>query len=204
MAYHPRKLSLPEAEALVGELTGSTDPREELLRALQDGSLVAVAGVISEGAHIFSKGRQGSSFDGDLGTAWWAWPSIVDWGTSSALYLAASSVGPDAIAMNIRIGGDAILALWGKKPEPERESVKQRSEVARSFPGRPSVMAAIKREMKRRAEANELLPTVTEESRYLEGWAERNFPGQETPKWKSIKNALGSTYRSLKGAPEIK
>ena len=208
MAYQPSKLSLPEAIALIAELTDSRNPKGEMLRALQDGALVATAAVVRESEEIIGR-LHGARFDVKLESVWWTGRGRINCRESSAELL--SEPYPPSVfntpvleAEDIRIDRDAILALWGKKPEPEQESVKQRSEVVRSFPGRPSVMAAITVEIERRAKANELLPTVTEESRYLEGWAEKNFPGQQTPKWKSIKNSLGNKYRSLRGAPKIK
>jgi len=66
-----------------------------------------------------------------------------------------------------------------------------------SFSGRPSIMAAIEQEMRRRAVARELEPTLSSEALKLEAWAKQAYPGQQGPKSGSIKNALRSVYWEL-------
>lgn len=67
-----------------------------------------------------------------------------------------------------------------------------------SFPGRPSLMASVEQEMRRRASAGELLPSLQNEAAWLSQWADINHPGQQTPTEKTIKNTLRYVYRSLK------
>jgi hypothetical protein len=69
---------------------------------------------------------------------------------------------------------------------------------APSFPGRPSVMRAIEQEMRRRAGRGELQDKLSEECKHLEEWAENEFEGQQTPKWRSIANAVRNLYKQLK------
>nr|VFJ42644.1 MAG: hypothetical protein BECKFM1743A_GA0114220_1000124 [Candidatus Kentron sp. FM]VFJ43378.1 MAG: hypothetical protein BECKFM1743C_GA0114222_1000124 [Candidatus Kentron sp. FM]VFK05521.1 MAG: hypothetical protein BECKFM1743B_GA0114221_1000124 [Candidatus Kentron sp. FM] len=66
-----------------------------------------------------------------------------------------------------------------------------------SFPGRPSLMASVKQEMRRRAERGELLSSLRKEAFFLEEWAKTNHPEQQTPTAKTIKNALHAFYRNL-------
>lgn len=66
-----------------------------------------------------------------------------------------------------------------------------------SFPGRPSLMAAVEQEMRRRASNGELLPSLQKEAAWLTEWTDINHPGQQTPTEKAIKNALRHVYRSL-------
>ncbi|MBF0422164.1 MAG: hypothetical protein HQL73_04150 [Magnetococcales bacterium] len=68
---------------------------------------------------------------------------------------------------------------------------------APSFPGRPSLMAAVEQEMHRRASNGELLPSLQKEAAWLAEWTDINHPGQQTPTEKAIKNALRHVYRSL-------
>ncbi len=68
-----------------------------------------------------------------------------------------------------------------------------------SFPGRPSVMAAIVQELERRHELGEMLETIAAESRALSAWATASFAGQQTPAPKSTENAIRTAYNTLRG-----
>ncbi|MBF0110158.1 MAG: hypothetical protein HQL76_13390 [Magnetococcales bacterium] len=71
-------------------------------------------------------------------------------------------------------------------------------ETGASFPGRRSLIAAVKQEMERRAKCKEMILTLEGEARYLSEWAEVQFPGKQTPTPKTIENALRNLYRELK------
>ena len=85
---------------------------------------------------------------------------------------------------------------------PETHEPQSRKGDTSSYPGRPSVMNAIKVEMERRAKADpkELLPSIGEEAKYLADWAKTNFEGVQTAGEKAIGNALGKFHRTLKSA----
>lgn len=75
-------------------------------------------------------------------------------------------------------------------------------ERPKSFGGRTSVMREIKAELRRRAEAGQLAPTLREEARALRDWAETNISaGLQIPQVRAIENALRSEYRRLHGLP---
>jgi hypothetical protein len=63
-----------------------------------------------------------------------------------------------------------------------------------SFPGRPSIMLAIREELKRRAENDALEDSLQRECLYLEAWAKRIFPGIQVPRKRSIENAIRHEY----------
>jgi hypothetical protein len=67
----------------------------------------------------------------------------------------------------------------------------------RSRPGRPSIMSEIQAEMRRRAEADRLAPSMRQEAEGLASWARQNLHEDTVPKAKSIEKALGSMYREL-------
>jgi len=64
------------------------------------------------------------------------------------------------------------------------------------YGGRPSFMAEIKLELRRRAEAGVMDPMLREESESLALWAKGHAPGT-TPQAKSIENAIRELYRTL-------
>ena len=109
----------------------------------------------------------------------------------------------------LRPGGHEIRTSDGGAekidPPDEHEPSPKGSENAAAagsvgFPGRPSVMAAVKNEMERRAATVPpmLESTLAAEADALESWAKILMPNAQTPKSKSIKNALRSTYGHLK------
>jgi hypothetical protein len=67
-----------------------------------------------------------------------------------------------------------------------------------SFPGRPSIMAAIVQELEKTARAGELQPTLAAQARTLNKWAKDVFPGAHTPTPKTIENGIRGYFRSLK------
>lgn len=66
-----------------------------------------------------------------------------------------------------------------------------------SFPGRPTVMAAVFKEFRRRADSGLVLESLSAESRELEQWARNNLTGQ-TPTAKTIQNNIRAEYRTVK------
>ena len=64
--------------------------------------------------------------------------------------------------------------------------------------GRPSIMAMIKAEMRRRAARGQMEPTLRREAEVLAIWAQQQFAGRHVPKPKSIEKRLGHLYRQLK------
>lgn len=71
-----------------------------------------------------------------------------------------------------------------------------KKEFSPSFPGRPSIMSAIRIELRKRADAGELHPTLSKECAYLAEWAFKKFHGVQVPKQCSIENALRADYRA--------
>jgi hypothetical protein len=63
--------------------------------------------------------------------------------------------------------------------------------------GRPSSMHLIEMEMKRRAAARELAPTLSQEAQSLSEWIKNQHPQNARPKAKSISNSLRTLYRGL-------
>ena len=78
------------------------------------------------------------------------------------------------------------------KPFPKKIATKT---SPASFPGRPSIMSAIKIEFKRRAVKHHALDTLHKECAYLASWANKKFQGVQVPKQCSIENALRTEYR---------
>lgn len=87
------------------------------------------------------------------------------------------------------------------EPKDEEAPLLLPQKQSPSFPGRPSIMAAVEQEMRRRASAGELLPSLRQESAYLSEWARLNHHGQQTPTAKTIENALRNLYRELHTLP---
>jgi hypothetical protein len=83
-----------------------------------------------------------------------------------------------------------------KWPLPRFWFDKQSSQP--SFPGRPSLMAAIVQELERRASANSLEPSLAREAEVLFQWAREHFPGEQTPKPRSIENGIREEYRRFR------
>jgi hypothetical protein len=70
---------------------------------------------------------------------------------------------------------------------------------AKSFGGRPSVMRSIENQMRSRAQAKSLAPTLREEATALRAWADENInDNQQLPQVRSIENALRNEYKRLK------
>jgi hypothetical protein len=65
-------------------------------------------------------------------------------------------------------------------------------------PGRPSMMPKIEAEMRRRAAAGQLRPTLSVESKVLASWAQTTHPDEHPPRAKSIQRRLGRLYQELK------
>jgi hypothetical protein len=72
-----------------------------------------------------------------------------------------------------------------------------------SFRGRPSIMAKIRLELRRRAEAGIMNSVLREESEDLAAWARHRFQS-EVPQAKSIENGIRHLYRELAGKPRKK
>ncbi len=110
---------------------------------------------------------------------------------------------PEVVALRtkpdqIRLTRDELRAICKSEDISPPRFWFGRDPKLKSFPGRPSVMAAIEEQMRKRSVAGELCETVTEESRYLETWAKKEMPGVHTPTAKTIRNRLGGVYRELK------
>jgi hypothetical protein len=73
----------------------------------------------------------------------------------------------------------------------------------RGFPGRPSMMAQLQRELRRRADQGLLEQELGAEAKALHAWAKRAFAGQQIPGFKSIENGLRTIYWALRGKPDI-
>jgi hypothetical protein len=67
-----------------------------------------------------------------------------------------------------------------------------------SFPGRPSIMAAIVQELNKTAEAGELQLTLAAQARTLNEWARNVFPGAHTPTAKAIENGIRRYFNNYK------
>lgn len=101
----------------------------------------------------------------------------------------ASGGGFEFVAIRVeRAAGAPVQTLEHKGNQDERAS---------SFPGRRSFMPMIEQEMRRRASEGMLAPSLAKESAALAEWAKHRFPGNQTPKARSIGNGLRATYRGL-------
>ena len=126
MAHQSKQLSLSEAIALVGELTDGKTASQELTQTLQDGALVAKAGM------LVVQGRP--QFNVPLPHIWWTAAATIDWSSSRGLLpftdldrplrSATDTGGSWAEATDICIDRDAILSLWGKEAAMEPKPVK--------------------------------------------------------------------------------
>lgn len=85
---------------------------------------------------------------------------------------------------------------FGKCQEPDKlaDSI--------GFPGRPTLMKAIIAEMKRRAENGQMQLKISHEAEHLEDWVDKKYPATQTPKKKSIENAIRTEYEKLKNKPK--
>jgi hypothetical protein len=87
----------------------------------------------------------------------------------------------------------AVSTTVEEIPVPDSDTVPE----ARP-PGRPSMMPKIEAEMRRRAVAGQLRPTLSAESKVLASWAQTTHPGERPPRAKSIQRRLGRLYQELK------
>lgn len=67
-----------------------------------------------------------------------------------------------------------------------------------SFPGRPSVMAAIIQELRERALREEMAATLAAQGRVLSDWAKARFPAKQTPTPKAVENGIRLVFNTLK------
>jgi hypothetical protein len=65
-------------------------------------------------------------------------------------------------------------------------------------PGRISLLPIVKRKMRHRAERDELLPTLTAESKWLAQWIDDKLPSHHTPSAGTISKVLSPEYWQLK------
>jgi hypothetical protein len=83
---------------------------------------------------------------------------------------------------------------WPSDGEVKPEAASDRTGAA----GAPSSMQLVENEMRRRALAGELAPTLAQEADALRGWLTREHPGLRRATAKTIKNCLGVTFGHLK------
>lgn len=110
-----------------------------------------------------------------------------------------SKVTRDNLTASCEARGHSPASLFGGGTDAE--DTVGAPEKGPSYVGRPSVMAAVIQEMNRRNEADprELLPTITKEAKHLVTWAEKKFPGVQTPKMEGMRNSIRRAgYQSLK------
>lgn len=110
------------------------------------------------------------------------------------------AVNPDAVDLpssNTLIDRDFIERFHDKQLWKLPDFWFKNLPTGPSFAGRPSVMTAIVQELEDRAERYELAPTLAEQSRQLSDWAQRKFPGTQTPKPKSTANGIRMAYNAL-------
>ena len=69
-----------------------------------------------------------------------------------------------------------------------------------SFPGRPSIMAAIQNELNNLAASGKLEPMISTQAEILHTWAKDNFPADQIPTIKTIENGIRLPYSRLKAA----
>lgn len=70
--------------------------------------------------------------------------------------------------------------------------------VSSGLPGRPTSIHLVEQELLRRAEIDDLLPSLNAESKYLSDWLKHTHPSQPPASPKTIANRLRDKYRSLK------
>ena len=64
-----------------------------------------------------------------------------------------------------------------------------------SFAGRPTLMARVLKEFERRCEQNCIEPSLLREGKVLAAWAAENIDAEQTPKQRTIMNAIRPKYR---------
>lgn len=101
----------------------------------------------------------------------------------------ASGGGYELVIVRVERAAGALIEM--------PNGTQKQGETGSGFPGRPSIMPAIEVEMRRRAAEGLLERSLARECAVLEEWARHNFSGLQTPKRRSIGNALGATYREL-------
>ena len=67
-----------------------------------------------------------------------------------------------------------------------------------SFAGRPSVMGSVIKEFERRCSESEVEETLSAEGKYLAKWAQENIDSPQTPKQRTIMNAIRTSYNKKK------
>jgi hypothetical protein len=92
-------------------------------------------------------------------------------------------------ALSVRPGGSA-------SPQDARRALAAPRRVA-GRPGRPSIMAMIEAEMRRRAAHGQMEPTLRRETEKLVTFAQQQVAERHVPKPKSIGKRLGQLYRQL-------
>ena len=90
------------------------------------------------------------------------------------------------------------------EPEPSPPPAAEKPEPAgpvysTGAPGKPSSMHLIEQELRRRAAAIELCTTLSAEADHLEAWLRSAHPEAAPATAKTIRNRLGSLYRTLSG-----
>lgn len=94
----------------------------------------------------------------------------------------------------------ALTCVSSSEPRNTAPKKSAKREFSSSFPGRPSIMSAIRVELRKRADAGELHPTLAKECAHLAEWALKKFHGVQVPKQSSIENALRAEYRMCHNA----
>ena len=102
-------------------------------------------------------------------------------------------------------GGLEIVELLFREAQPAtppaaRTPERPRRAAARRTrgPGRPTIMPALEAEMRRRAGAGRLEPSLRREAAALAEWAEQEIDDVHVPKPETIERQLGRVYRELR------
>ncbi len=93
-----------------------------------------------------------------------------------------------------------LPCVSSSEPRTTVPKKQAKREFSPSFPGRPSIMSAIRVELRKRGDAGEFHPTLAKECAHLAEWALKKFHGVQVPKQSSIENALRAEYRACHNA----
>lgn len=174
------------------------DAQKEIMHLLQKGTLIATGKKNNRGDRIL------------IPKELWADLQLY-LGDSNINQHCASYRGiPDGSSSwyNILFTVEDVLRIWPdsinipEEPYQQSQSTNDSSPAnslsSSSYPGRPSIMNAIKEQMHKRASEGKLELTLAEEARKLMDWVEREYPGVQTPQEKSLENGIRESYKKLK------
>lgn len=101
-------------------------------------------------------------------------------------------------ATSIKVDREFVRAFCDKETWMLPTFWFEKNSSEQSFPGRPSIMAAILNKLNASAEENGLEATLAEQARMLHDWTKSRFPTEQVPTVGSIENGIRNNYKRLK------